>query len=113
MVKIYHNPNCAKSRETLAILQDKNESLEVIEYLKNPPNRNEIEEVLALLQIKPFDLIRKNNSEYKEHFEGKDLTDAQWVDALCTHPKLIERPVVIKNGKAVIGRPPSKVLEIL
>ncbi len=113
MVKIYHNPRCTKSRETLAILNGKKEKVEVVEYLKETPNRNEIEEIISLLGIKPQDLVRKSEPEYKEHFKGKDLTDAQWIDALCMHPKLLERPIVVKNGKAAIGRPPEKVLEIL
>lgn len=113
MTKIYHNPRCTKSRQALALLEEKNEEVEIVEYLKTNPGKEELTELIGMLGIKPFDLIRKGESIFKENYKGKDLSDAQWIDAMVEHPKLIERPIVIKNGKAVIGRPTEKVEEIL
>lgn len=113
MVTIYHNPRCRKSRETLAILEASKQDINIKEYLKHPPTRVELKEVLEYLQLHPSQLIRKSEAEYKAHFKGKNLSDQEWIDAMITYPKLIERPIVIKNGKAVIGRPPESVKTIL
>lgn len=87
--------------------------LTVVEYLKTVPSKEELSEIVEMLGIKPLDLIRKGEAEYKEIFKGKDLSDNEWLDAMVQYPKLIERPIVIKDGKAAIGRPPENVLEIL
>ncbi len=113
MTKIYHNPRCSKSRQTLALLEDKNEDIEIVEYLKSSPTKKELTELVAMLGIPPLDLIRKGEPIFKEQYKGKDLNDAQWIDAMIAHPILIERPVVVKNGKAAIGRPIESVIEIL
>lgn len=113
MTTIYHNPRCRKSRETLSILEEKNEALNIIEYLKAPPTKSELIKIIALLGIKPEQLIRKSEADFKEHFKGQAITDEGWINAMVDYPKLIERPIVIKNGKAVLGRPPELVLEIL
>lgn len=113
MTKIWHNPRCRKSREALNILEDRNEEHEVFLYLETPPSKGELMEVLQLLGIKALDLIRRGESIFKENYKGKELSDNEWVDVMIANPKLIERPIVIKNGKAVIGRPPESVLEIL
>ena len=113
MVTIFHNPRCRKSRETLAILHGKGKQIHIREYLKEPPSREELQEVVSLLGVRPFRIVRKNEAEYKDNFKGKDLTDEQWLDALITYPKLIERPIVIYEKRAVIGRPPENVNEIL
>ena len=84
-----------------------------MEYLKSSPTKKELTEVVAMLGIPPSGLIRKGESIYKEQYKGKDLNDAQWIDAMIAHPILIERPVVVKNGKAAIGRPIESVIEIL
>ena len=110
---IYHNPRCRKSRETLAILEEKQEEIETVKYLETPPSKKELTEILAMLGISPIELVRKNEAIWKENFKGKELSDQEVVDILIEHPKLIERPIVVKNGKAVIGRPPEKVIEIL
>jgi len=113
MTRIFHNPRCRKSRETLSLLEDKGEMLTIVEYLKTPPAKQELKEIVEMLGIKPKDLIRKGEAEYKDHFKDKELTDEQWLEAMVQYPKLIERPIVIKDGKAEIGRPPEKVLDIL
>lgn len=113
MTTIYHNPQCRKSRETLRLLEEKGERVQVIEYLKATPTKSELRKVIELLGISPEQLVRKGEEVYKTTFKGKKLTDEEWLDALIAYPKLIERPVVVKNGKAAIGRPPETVLEIL
>jgi len=113
MTKIYHNPRCSKSRQTMQLLEDKGETIETIEYLITPPTKEELEEIVDMLGISPLELIRKGEQEFKDHFKGKDLSDEEWIQAMVDYPKLIERPIVIKDGKAELGRPPEKVLDIL
>mgnify|MGYP000226972858 CR=1 FL=1 len=113
MITIYHNPRCMKSRQTLALIEGKGENFIVKEYLKTPPTKEELKQIVDLLEIKPLDLIRKGEAEFKENFKGKDLSDDEWLDAMVSYPKLIERPIVIYENKAVIGRPPEKVLDII
>ena len=113
-VKIYHNPRCSKSRQTLQLLRDKGIEPEITEYLKTPPDRAALEEVLQMLELEPRDLMRKKEAEYKEAgLDDPGLTRDQLIQAMLDHPKLIERPIVIKDGKAAIGRPPETVLDIL
>lgn len=112
-MKFYHNPRCGKSREALKLLQEKGVEPEIVEYLKNIPTHAEIEDVLKKLNMKAEDLLRKNEKVYKEMYKGKDLSDSKWIDAMIAEPKLIERPIFIKGDKAVVGRPPEKVLELL
>lgn len=112
-MKIFHNPRCRKSREALQLLLDNGVEPEVILYLDHPPSQKDLKAVLQKLGIKPEQLLRKNEAIFKEKFKGKDLTDAQWIKAMVEHPKLIERPIVIKGEQAVIGRPPEAVLAIL
>lgn len=112
--KIYHNPRCSKSRQTLALLEDKNVSLEIVEYLKTPPSKKELKQVLSFLSLKPQDLMRKKEAEYLESgLNNSNLTVDQQIDLMLLHPKVIERPIVVGNGKAAIGRPPENVLDIL
>lgn len=111
--KIYHNPRCSKSRTTLEILREKNEDIEVIDYLKQGPTKADLEEILSHLKITPLQLVRKGENIFKENYKGKEMTDAEWITAMVEHPILIERPIVIKDGKAIIGRPPELVLDIL
>ena len=112
MIKIYHNPRCGKSHQTLALLQEKTDDIEVIEYLKNPPNFEELKAILGKLGMKPFDLIRRGESVFKEQFKGRELTDDEWIKAMVSHPILIERPIAIKGEKAVVGRPPENVHQL-
>lgn len=110
---IYHNPRCGKSRGALALLQERGLTPTVIEYLKTPLKQAELKTLLRQLGIKPEALVRKGEEVFKEHFQGRSLTDEQWIDALAEHPILIERPIVVRGGRAVIGRPPERVLELL
>ena len=113
MTKIFHNPRCRKSRETLALVEQKEGTPEIIEYLKNPPTKKELTQIVQLLGIAPSGLLRKGEKIFKEEFKGKNLTDGQWIEAMVKNPILIVRPIVLKDGKARIGRPPEKVLDIL
>ena len=110
---IYHNPRCSKSRETLALLEDARAAPRIIEYLKTPPTAAELKAIIAKLGIEPEQLVRKGEDVYKSHYAGKTLTAAQWIDAMVAHPVLIERPIVIKGNRAVIGRPPQNVKRLL
>ena len=112
--QIFHNPRCSKSRQTLQLLYDYDEDVEIIEYLKTPPTAKQLRDIVKMLGIKPRQLLRKTEKEYKlAGLDNQDLTDKQIIDAMVEYPKLIERPVVIKDGQARIGRPPELVLEIV
>ncbi|WP_109831847.1 arsenate reductase (glutaredoxin) [Reichenbachiella versicolor] len=113
MTKIYHNPRCSKSRQALALLEAKGEEIEIIKYLDETFTPAELQSVIDLLGICAFDLVRKGETIYKEEYKDKEMTDEEWVLAMVENPKLIERPIVIKDNQAVIGRPPENVLEIL
>jgi arsenate reductase len=112
-VTIYHNPRCGKSRDTLALIRGKGIEPHVIEYLKTPPTKEELRGLIAKLGIKPEQLVRKGEDVYKQKFDGKTLTEEQWLDALAKNPILIERPIVVKGAKAVLGRPPENVLALI
>lgn len=113
-VRIYHNPNCSKSRATLQLLRERGIEPEIVEYLKTPPNEAELEGILAGLGFGPRDLMRRSESEYRENGLDNDLlTRDELIRALIQHPRLIERPIVVNNGKVAIGRPPEAILEIL
>ena len=112
-MKIYHNPRCSKSRQTLQLITDAGVEPEIIEYLNDIPSKKELKSVIDLLGIKPFDLLRRGEADFKENYKGKDLTDDQWIDAMIKYPKLIERPIVVKGKKAVLGRPPENVKDLL
>lgn len=112
-MKIYHNPRCRKSRETLAILEDAGKDVEIVEYLKDVPSEDEIRKLLAKLNMNVEDIIRKGETIYKEKFKGKNFTEDEWITILHENPKLIERPIVVKGNKAVIGRPPENAKELL
>ena len=112
-MKIYHNPRCSKSRQTLKLIEDHNSTVEVIEYLKDVPTEKELTDIINMLGIKPEQLIRKGEDIYKENFKGKTLSDKDWIKAMIQFPKLIERPIVVDDKKAILGRPPENVLELL
>ena len=109
-MRIYHNPKCSKSRQTLEIVRSKTSEFEIIEYLKNPLTAKEITVLLSQLNIKPLALVRTQEIIWRENYKGKELTDIEIINAMFENPKLIERPIVVKNNKAVIGRPPENVL---
>ncbi len=113
-VSIYHNSRCSKSRQTLALLNDNGIQPTVIEYLKTPPDRDTLKSLLSMLDLGPRDLMRKGEAVYKElNLDDKELNDDALIDAMLDNPILIERPIVVSNGKAVIGRPPENVLDII
>lgn len=113
MIKIYHNNRCSKSRCGLDILEQSGQTFEVIKYLENTPSANELKEIIKLLGIKPIELVRKNESIWKENFKNQDLSDYELIDIMIKNPKLIERPIVINGNKAVIGRPSELILKII
>ena len=111
---IFHNPRCSKSRQTLQLLQDNNCEIEIVEYLKQPPSQQQLEQILSLLNLAPRQLMRTKEAEYKAlGLDNEALNNSELILAMITTPKLIERPIVLANGKAAIGRPPAQVLEIL
>ena len=114
-VTIYHNPRCSKSRETLALLKDKGVEPEVVLYLDTPPDAAAVKNLLKMLGMKSArELMRQKEDLYKElNLADSALSEAELIQAMIAHPKLIERPIVIKNGQARIGRPPESVLDIL
>lgn len=112
-MKILHNPRCSKSRQGLAILEESKLQFETIKYLDTPLTKEELNDIIKLLKIAPIDLVRKNEAIWKENFKGKDLSDNDIIKAMVENPKLIERPIVINNGKAVVGRPPEIIKTIL
>lgn len=113
MIEIYHNPRCSKSREALDILDKSKSEYEVIKYMDDKLSIEKLKELVNLLKIKPIELVRTNESIWKENYKNSDLTDDELIAAMAKHPKLIERPIVINGNKAVIGRPPQKILDIL
>lgn len=113
MIKIYHNPRCRKSREGLQILENSGKEFEIIKYLEDIPSEEELAKIIKKLNINPIQLVRKNEKVWKENYKGKDLSDHEIVNAMIENPKLIERPIVINNNKAVIGRPPETILEYI
>ena len=113
MLKILHNPRCRKSRETLQIIEESGEMVTVVEYMKTVPTKAELEEIVNMLGMQPQELVRKGEAIYKEEYKGKTLSNEEWIEAMVQHPKLIERPIVIKDNQAVIGRPPENVKDLL
>ena len=113
-VKIFHNPRCSKSRQTMQLLESSGVAPDIIEYLKQPPSYDELATTLDLLGLEPRELMRTHEKPYKEHnLADPGLSREDLIRAMIDYPILIERPIVIHNGKAVIGRPPEKVLDIL
>ena len=113
-VTILHNPRCSKSRNSLALLKEQGIEPDVRLYLENPPTEDELTSILEMLAISAKDLLRRGEPEYKELGLGnQNLSEQQIIQLMIKHPKLIERPIVIAGGKAVIGRPPEQVLNLL
>ena len=112
-VVIYHNARCSKSRSACEIVAGRGIEATIVEYLKAPPGKEELRALLQKLGMKPAEIVRRGEDVFKENYAGKTLDDEQWLDALVAHPILIERPIVVRGDKAVIGRPPEKVLDLL
>lgn len=112
--KIYHNPRCSKSRQTLEILNEKGVEVEIVEYLKTPPSAEELAGVISALGVTPQDVMRKKEAEYKEAgLDNDSLSSEKQIELMVAYPKVIERPIVIKGKKAVVGRPPENVLDLI
>ncbi|WP_461537879.1 arsenate reductase (glutaredoxin) [Spongorhabdus nitratireducens] len=113
-VTIYHNPRCSKSRQTLQLLEEQGISPQVVLYLEDTPDQNALEKLLSQLDMSARQLLRKGEEAYKTlNLKDEALGEAELIKAMTDHPKLIERPIVVANNKARIGRPPESVLEIL
>lgn len=113
MITIYHNNRCSKSRYGLEFLKNSGKEFEVVKYLDNPPTKEELILILKMLQISPIELVRKNEVIWKEKYKGETLSDDEIINAMIENPKLIERPIVVNNGKAVIGRPTELIQSII
>ena len=112
-VTIYHNPRCSKSRAALALLEERGVRPQVIEYLRTPPDAATLRDLLKKIGASAKDIVRTGEQEYKDNFRDREMSEAQWIAALVAHPVLIERPIVVAGSRAVVGRPPEKVLDIL
>ncbi|QHS11191.1 arsenate reductase (glutaredoxin) [Sinimarinibacterium sp. NLF-5-8] len=113
--RIYHNPRCSKSRATLELLKQRGVDIPVIEYQSAPPSKDELREVITLLGVKPLDIIRSGDDLFADLglSTANGYSDEQWLDVLAANPKLLQRPIVVRNGKAAIGRPIENVMAIL
>ena len=112
-MKIYHNPRCSKSREALKLLEAKGEEFEIVQYLKEVPTEKELEDLLMKLNLKPIQIIRRSEAIFKEKFQGSAFNDHEWIKIMIEYPKLIERPIVVKGNRAVLGRPMQKVIDLI
>ncbi|MEH6552043.1 MAG: arsenate reductase (glutaredoxin) [Pseudomonadales bacterium] len=113
-ISIYHNPRCSKSRQTLALIEEQGLTPEIVLYLETPPNAATIKDLLAKLDINARQLLRKGEDEYKNNnLADQTKTDEELIAAMAAYPKLIERPIVVKGDRAVLGRPPENVLGLL
>lgn len=108
-MKIYHNPRCSKSRQTLALIQESGVEPEIILYLNDTPDKEELAALLKKLDMKAEQIVRKGEAIYKEKYKGKKLSNDEWIAAMVEYPKLIERPIVVQGDAAVLGRPPENV----
>ena len=111
-MKIYHNPRCTKSRQTLALIEAAGITPEIINYLENVPSKAELLDLLMKLNLNPVDLLRKRETAYKKIIKGKNFGDEELIQIMIENPKLIERPIVVRGNKAVLGRPPENVEEL-
>jgi len=112
-VRIYHNPRCSKSRETLKYINEKGVSVDIVEYLKHPPTKQELQSILKKLKMAPIDIVRVGELLWKEHYANRELSPEEVLDAIVKNPILLERPIVIDGDRAILGRPPENVLELL
>jgi arsenate reductase len=113
MIKIYHNPRCSKSRQGVELLQNSGKEFEIVKYLEDRLTTEELTSIIEKLQIQPIELVRKNEAIWKENYKGKELSDTEIIEAMIQNPKLIERPIVVHNNKAKIGRPIENIQHII
>lgn len=109
MMTIYHNPKCRKSRAGLQYLLDKGIEHSVVEYLKTPFTREQFKDLLMKLNMRPLEIVRTQEDEFREKLKGKHFTDEEWITILLENPKLIQRPIVANNHKAVLGQPVEEI----
>jgi len=109
----YHNPRCAKSREGLKLLRENHIEPRIVEYMKAPLSSDELKLLLARLNLKPQDIIRKKEAIFREKFGQLDLNEEEWIQILAENPFLMERPIAVKGNKAVVGRPPEQLLKLI
>lgn len=112
MIKIYHNPRCSKSRLGVQALEEYGQDFEIVKYLDTPLTFDELENIIEKIGITPLDLVRKNEAIWKSNYKGKNLSDSELIQVMIDHPKLIERPIVVHDNKAVIGRPTERIFEV-
>ena len=112
MIKIYHNPRCRKSREALKLIEESGNDFQIINYLENTPSEDELKEIISILNIPAENLIRKGERIFKDNLKGKIFSENEWIQVMVKNPKLIERPIVVKGDKAILGRPPQNVEEL-
>lgn len=112
-VRIYHNARCSKSRSACALVAEAGIQAEVVEYLKTPPTREELMDLLSRLGMQPSQLLRRGEEVFKAEYAGRELSEADCLEALLRHPVLMERPIVVRGTRAVVARPPERVLELL
>ena len=112
-MKIYHNPRCSKSRNGLQFLKEKGFNFEVVKYLDEGINEQELTELISKTGKKPFDFVRTHEKDYKEMYKGKTLSDQEWIKVLVENPKLLHRPIVVNGDQAVLANPPENVNDIL
>lgn len=113
MIKIYHNPRCKKSRAGLQYLESKGVEFEVIQYIKKPLTPSELGNVFAKMSVKPSEMVRKQEAQFKREFKGKNFTEKEWIEIFCQHPKLLNRPIVEAKHKAVWGEPTENIDAII
>lgn len=110
---IFHNPRCSKSREALSYLNEGGCELEIVEYLKDTPSKEQLTQLIEKLHVFPLEIIRQSEQVFKENFKGQTKTAKEWIDVMVKHPILIERPIIIQGNKAIVGRPPVLVKELI
>jgi arsenate reductase len=112
-ITIFHNPRCSKSREALDYLTEGNCEIEIVQYLKDVPSKQQLETLIQQLEVFPLDIIRQNEQVFKDNYKGQTKTADEWIDVMIEHPILIERPIIIQGNKAIVGRPPVLVKELI
>lgn len=112
-VVLYHNARCSKSRAALALLQERGVDVAIVEYLKTPPTRATLADLVAKLGVPASEIVRRGEDVFREHYAGRELSESEWLDALAAHPILIERPIAVAGSRAAVGRPPERVLTLL
>lgn len=112
-LRLYHNARCSKSRSACSLLAERGVEPELADYLRTPPSKDELRDLAAKLGLAPSALVRRGEDVFKEQFAGRTLSENEWLEALAAHPILLERPILVRGDRAVIGRPPERVLELL